>query len=154
METLLRDFSYSFRLLRKNALFSAMAIVVIGLGLGANTLIFSVINGVLLNPLPYRDPGRVVMLWWDASRSTGGSQKSSAAAADFLDWKERSQSFESMAAFRNDSLTFTGLDQPVTPLTHTVTANHFDVLGVKALKGRPFLTGKDRAGHDQGAMIS
>ena len=69
MDGLLRDVRYSLRLLRKSPLFATMAVVVIGLGLGANTLIFSVINGVLLNHLPYRDAGQVVMIWWNASRS-------------------------------------------------------------------------------------
>ena len=153
MDTVLRDLRYGLRQLRKNPLFSMMAIAVIGLGLGANTAIFSVINGVMLNPLPYRDPQSVVMLWWDVTRA-GGVQRGPVAPADFLDWKERSRSFEGLAAFRNDSLTFTGLDQPVTPLTHSVTANYFDVLGVRAYRGRTFVTGEDRAGQNHVAIIS
>ncbi len=153
MDRLLRDLRYGWRILRKNPLFSVVAITVIGLGLGANTAIFSVINGVLLNPLPYRDPQRVVMLWWDVSR-IGGVPRGPVAPADFLDWKERSQSFEGLATFRNDSLTFTALDQPVTPLTHSVTANYFDVLGVQAFRGRTFVAGEDQSGHDRVAIIS
>ncbi len=153
MDAILRDIRYSFRLLRKSPLFTLIAVLVIGLGLGANTLIFSVINGVLLNPLPYRDAERVVMIWWNASKS-GGLQRASSAPADFIDFEQRSRSFSSMSAFRNDSLTFTGLDQPITPLTHSVTANYFDVLGVRPFLGRTFLPGEDRKGYDQVAIVS
>src|SRR5690349_7618973 len=94
----LRDLFYGLRLLRRNPVFYLLAVLIIALGIGATTAIFSLIDGVLLNPLPYRDAARLAVIWSDFSRQRGNSRALTAPAL-FFDWRERSRSFESMAAF-------------------------------------------------------
>jgi putative ABC transport system permease protein len=149
----LRDLSYGLRLFRRNPGFYLLGILIISLGVGATTAIFSLIHSVLLNPLPYRDPARLAVLWSDFSRQ-GGYRRALTAPALFFDWLDRSRSFESMAAFVNTNRTFTALDQPVTALTHEVTPNYFDVAGVQALRGRTFLPDEGLPGKDGVALIS
>ncbi len=153
MRQFLSDAVYGCRLFRRNWGSSLLAVWIIALGIGSTTAIFSLIDGILLNPLPYREPDRLALIWSDFSRF-GGNRKAFSAAADYFDWKERSTSFQDMAAYYNTNRTFTALDQPLTPLTHEVTANFFDVVGVRALRGRTFLKGEDVPGHDQVAIIS
>ncbi|HEY1339208.1 MAG TPA: ABC transporter permease, partial [Bryobacteraceae bacterium] len=153
MRNLLRDFSFGLRLYRRNPGFSALGVLILALGIGATAAIFSLIDGILLNPLPYRDPGRLAVVWSDFGKF-GGSRHAFTSPADYFDWRDRNRSFESMAAYFNTNRTFTGLDQPLTPLAHEVTANFFDVLGVRAFRGRTFLPGEDRPGRDRVAVIS
>jgi putative ABC transport system permease protein len=153
MRSILRDAAYGLRLLRRSPGFAGLAVLVIALGIGPTTAIFSLFHGVLLRALPFRDADRLLVLWSDFSR-TGGNSRAFSSYEDFFDWRERARSFESMAAYSNASLTFTALDQPITPLTHEVTGNYFDVLGVRALRGRTFSPGEDRPGHEQVAIIS
>src|SRR5215467_9670084 len=133
-----RDLSYGIRIFRRNPGFYLLAVLIISLGVGATTAIFSLINGVLLNPLPYRDSARLTVIWSDFSRQNG-SNRALTAPALFFDWRDRSRSFEGIAAFVSTNHTFTALDQPVTSLTHELTPNFFDVAGVQALRGRTFL---------------
>jgi len=153
MRDLLRDAVYGCRLLRRNWGFSLLGVWIVALGIGATTAIFSLIDGILLNPLPYREPDRLAVIWSDFSRF-GGNRKAFSAPADYFDWKERNRSFQDMAAYFNTNRTLTALDQPLTPLTHEVTANFFDVAGVRAFRGRTFAKGEDVPGRDQVAMIS
>ena len=149
----LRDFFYGLRLFRRNPGFYLLAVLIVSLGIGATTAIFSLIDGVLLNPLPYRDPARLAVVWSDFSR-LGGNRRAYTAPALFFDWRERSRSFEGMAAFTGTNRTFTALDQPLTPLTHEVTPNFFDVAGVRAFRGRTFLPDEGLPGKDGVALIS
>src|SRR5262245_39646318 len=153
MRTLLRDLSFSLRLFRRSPGFSILSVSILELGIGATAVIFSLIHGILLNPLPYSDPDALAVVWSDFSRF-GGSVKAFSAPADFFDWRDRNQSFSAMAAYYNTNRTFTGLDQPVTPLTHEVTANYFDVLGVRAALGRTFLPTEDKPGKNRVAVVS
>src|SRR5581483_8690357 len=122
-------------------------------GIGPSTAIFSLFHAVLLRPLPYRDPARLAMIWSDFS-SQGGNPKAYTSYADFFDWRDRSRSFESMAAYYNTNRTFTTADQPITPYTHEVTANYFELLGVQPIRGRLFVRGEDQPGRDDVAVIS
>src|SRR6516162_6451914 len=122
----LRDLVYGLRLFRRNPGFYLLGVLIISLGIGATTAIFSLIDGVLFNPLPYRDSARLAVISSDFSRLRGNSRAFTSPAL-FFDWRDRSRSFESMAAFVNTNRTFTALDQPVTSLTHEVTPNYFDV---------------------------
>jgi putative ABC transport system permease protein len=149
----LRDLSYGLRLFRRNPAFYLLGVLIISLGVGATTAIFSLINGVLLNALPYRDSRRLTVIWSDFSRRNGNNRALTAPAL-FFDWRDHSRSFESMAAFVQTNRTFTALDQPVTSLTHEVTSNFFDVAGVHALRGRTFLPGEGLPGKDGVALIS
>ncbi len=148
-----RDLFYGLRLLRRNPGFYLLGILIMALGIGASTAIFSLIDGVLLNPLPYRAPARLAVIWSDFSRQRGNSRALTAPAL-FFDWRERSRSFESMAAFTYSNATFTALDQPITPPTHIVTPNFFDTLGIRAFRGRTFLADEGVPGKDDVALIS
>src|SRR5215475_5804382 len=106
-----RDLFYGLRLLRRNPAFYLLAVLILSLGIGATTAIFSLIDGVLLNPLPYRDPARLAVIWSDFSRQRGNSRALTAPAL-FFDWRDRSRSFESMAAFDYINPTFTAFEQP------------------------------------------
>jgi putative ABC transport system permease protein len=149
----MRDFGYGLRLFRRNPGFYLLAVLIISLGVGATTAIFSLIDGVLLNGLPYRDSGKLTVLWSDFSRQKG-SNRALTAPALFFDFRDRSRSFEGMAAFVGANRTFTGLDRPITSLTHEVTPNFFDVAGIQALRGRTFLPEEGVPGKDNVALIS
>ncbi len=147
------DAVYALRLLRRSPGFAALGLAVIALGIGPTTAIFSIFYGILLRPLPFPGPDRLAVVWSDFSR-LGGNPRAYSSPADFFDWRERSRSFEAMAALNNTNRTFTGMDTPITPLTHEVTDNYFDVLGVQAVRGRTFLPGEGQRGHDDVAIIS
>jgi hypothetical protein len=103
-----QDLRYGFRTLRKNPGFTAVAMLALALGIGANTAIFSVVNGVLLQPLAYPDPDRLLMIY----ETTAEFNRSSLAYPDFLDWRRQSRSFTDMGTFRSDDFNFTGAGQP------------------------------------------
>jgi putative ABC transport system permease protein len=149
----LRDLLYGLRLFRRNPAFYLLAVLIIALGIGATTAIFSLIDGVLLNPLPYREPARLAVIWSDFSRQNGNSRALTAPAL-FFDWRDHSRSFESLAAFTYSNTTFTALDQPVTPPAHIVTPNFFETLGVQPYRGRTFLADEGVRGKDDVALIS
>lgn len=153
MRFLLRDAAYGLRLLRRSPGFAGLAVLVIALGIGPTTAIFSLFHAVLLRALPFREADRILVAWSDFSR-TGGNPRAYSSYADFFDWRERSRSFEAMTAYLNTNRTFTAFDRPITPLTNEVTANYFDVLGVQAFRGRTFAPGEDRPGAAEVAILS
>src|SRR5215471_11997127 len=108
VQTAFEDLRYGLRLFRKNPGFTIVAGVALALGIGANTAIFSVVNGVLLRPLPYPEPDRLVMIY----EKTQEFDHNSVAYPNFLDWRRENRSFEDMAAFRGDDFNFTGMGQP------------------------------------------
>src|SRR4051812_20763137 len=107
MDTLWQDLRYSFRMLWKSPGFTVIAILALALGIGANTAIFSVVNAVLLKPLPYKDPNRLAILWEKAA-----TQDTSVSYPNFQDWREQNQSFEEITAFRRDSFNLIGAGEP------------------------------------------
>src|SRR5262245_48065913 len=110
MENLLHDLRFGIRLLLKHPGFSAVAILALALGIGANTAIFSVVDAVIFKPLPFSNPDRLVALWErDLAK---GDDHSSVMAGNYLDWKNRNQIFEEMAAHAGGSVNVTGLDEP------------------------------------------
>ena len=141
---LFADLRYAIRLLRKTPVFTIAAIGTLALGIGANTTIFSLVQTVLLQPLPYDDPDRLVMVWEDASAA--GFPRNTPAPANFYDWRAANRSFRDMAAtsFAGANLTMDGAPEQV--LGRGVTANFFDVLGVRPLLGRTFTPADDRTG--------
>jgi putative ABC transport system permease protein len=141
---LLADLRYALRLLRKTPIFTIAAIGTLALGIGANTTIFSLVQAVLLQPLPYQDPDQIVMVWEDASRA--GFPRNTPAPGNYNDWKANNRSFTDMAAtrFAGASLTMDG--PPELVLGRGVTPNLFDVLGVRPQLGRAFTTDDDRQG--------
>ena len=152
METLLKDISYGIRTLIKSPGFTAVAILALTLGIGANTAIFSVVNSVLLRPLPYSDPGRLMQLW-EASEKRGRSEVP-ASYPNFADWRDQNHVFEHVAAYSDWSFNLTGAGEPERIRSAIVSPTFFAVLGIKPIRGRVFLSGEDERGKDLVAVIS
>jgi predicted permease len=150
MGTFWQDFRYGLRMLAKAPGFTAIAIITLALGIGANTAIFSVVNGVLLNPLPYKDPSRLVALY----SSDKQFNHSSISYPNFLDWVRDNRSFSKLAAFREDDFDLTGEGQPQRVAVEMVSSNFFHVLGVEPVLGRSFQPQEDHIGAAPVAMIS
>lgn len=144
-ESFIMDVRYALRSLRKKPGFTITAVVALALGIGANTAIFSVINGVLLRSLSYPTPERIVMLW---ERNVANNRMQNVVSpANFLDWQKASTSFEQMAAVWDTRLNVTGDGgQPEEIEAQRVSASFFGVLGVQPLLGRGFVADEDRPG--------
>jgi putative ABC transport system permease protein len=134
METLLNDLRFGIRMMMRSPGFTLVALITIALGIGANTAIFSVVNTVLLRPLPYQNPNKLVVLWEKQERI----DQESPSLPDFIDWRDRNQSFEQMAVARRDNINLTGSGEPERLLARQVTANFFSTLGVTPQIGRSF----------------
>jgi predicted permease len=146
MGTFFNDVRYGFRMMLKHRTFTVIAVVALGLGIGANTAIFSVINGVLLRPLPYRDPAQLMTILHDGS--------SPVAPANYFDLSQQSQSFESIAAAQWWEPNLTGRDQPEHLRGLQLTAEMFRLLGINPALGRTFHTGEDQTGNDHVVVLS
>jgi predicted permease len=153
LETLLQDLQFGLRMLRKNPSFSLIAILTLALGVGANTAIFSVFNAVLLKPLPFKEPERVVMFWQINTAAAGGA-RTPFSVDDLLDLRAQSKSFDEFAAFVGGIRNFTGGETPEQVQIANVTANFFTVLGVEAQLGRAFLPGEERPGAGMVVLLS
>jgi len=149
MNELFQDSRYALRLLLKNPGFTAIAVLTLALGIGANTGIFSVVNAVLLRPLPFRDPGRLVLI---AERSSYPILSTS--YENYLDWREQSHSFAAVEATRGTTLTLAGTGEPERLNARMVTAGMFPMLGIRAQEGRTFLPEEDRANGAPVALLS
>ena len=149
----LTEVRLAFRSLRRRPAFTALAVVTLALGIGATTAVFSIVDAVLLRSLPYRDAGNLVVVFADGG-ARGQGRRLATTAGDFLDWREQAAGFSGLAAVRNESRRITGLDAPVVPLVHAVTANYFDVLGAQPLLGRVFAAGEDEPGRDDVVILS
>jgi putative ABC transport system permease protein len=141
METLFQDLRYAFRMLRKTPGFTAVAVITLALGIGANTAIFSVVNAVLIRPLPYPNANRMVMIW--EKRLPDGEQENPTSPATFLNWKEHATVFEQAAAYFNWTKILTGGAAPERLNVQEVTPNFFALLGVNAALGRTLLASED-----------
>jgi len=147
MRNLFSDMRFSLRTLRRNQAFSAGAIVVLALGIGANTAIFSVVNAVLLRPLPFDDPSRIMQVWHvPPAKSFPGMTKFSVSPANYLDWRSQSSSFEQMAAYGFRSFTVGGKERPEAIQAAAVASDFFALLRVAPLLGRTFTPDEDRPG--------
>ncbi len=142
----LSDLRYGARLLFKNPGFASIAIIALALGIGANTAIFSIVDRVLIRPLPYADSDRLVMVWEDASFIS--FPRNTPAVANYLDWKKQNQVFADMAATRGRVASLTGDGSPEMLIGRGVTANFFDVIGVKPVIGRTFTEEEERSGQN------
>ena len=136
MRTLIQDAKYGLRILLKNPGFTAVAILTLTLGIGASTAIFTVVNAVLLQSLPFNDPGRLV--WISATNPKSDPKEDSTPVADFIDWRTQNQTFEDMTALGGGWAKLTGGEEPETVLSGQVGYNFFSVLGVMPRIGRNF----------------
>jgi hypothetical protein len=136
VEHLLRDVRYAARTLRRNPGFTIVAVLTLALGIGANTAIFSVVNAVLLRPLPFAHADRLVLIW--ATNTKSGDTTDVASYPDFEDWRTQSRSFDAMAAFTTRGMTIAGPDgaEPVSAVQ--ITPGFFEALGVSPALGRTF----------------
>jgi predicted permease len=150
METLWQDVRYSLRVLGKNPSFAAIAILTLALGIGANTALFSVVNAVLLRPLPYPQPDRIVAI----SEKTANFERSSISYPNFLDWQRANSTFSSIAAYRSDDFSITGRGETERARIGMVSAGFFEILGVTPTRGRLFTPEEDRLGTAPVAILS
>ena len=150
MTGLAQDLHYALRQLRKNRGFTAVAVLTLALGIGANTAIFSVVNAVLLNPLPFLHADRIVSMFEETKNFPEGS----ISYPNFLDWQRDNRSFEAMAAYRSTDGSITGVGQPENVRAQRVSANFFPILGVNPILGRNFTSEEDRRGANPTALIS
>jgi putative ABC transport system permease protein len=150
MENFWNDLKYGARMLLKNPGFTIIAVLTLALGIGANTAIFTVVNGVLLRPLAYRDPSRIMLV----VERNSMFPTITTSYQNYKDWRDQSHSFESMEASCFTNLTLTGLGEPERFKGRYVTSGLFPLLGVNPVIGRPFLPEEDRAGGPPVAMIS
>jgi putative ABC transport system permease protein len=152
METFVKEIRYGIRSLGKRPGFTTIAVITLALAIGATTAIFSVVNAVLLRPLPFADPDRLVMVWEDASFA--GFPRNTPAAGNYADWKSQNHVFEDMAALDIRSFNLTGDGEPEKIDAFGVTANLFPLLGSKAALGRTFSPEEDQPQANKVAVIS
>jgi putative ABC transport system permease protein len=150
MSKLAQSFKYALRRLTNSPGFTIVAVLTLALGIGANSAMFSIINAVLLRPLPYRDPQRLVLL----SEHWPQFPRLSLSYLNFRDWRDQSHSFEAVAAVRNNVMTMTGVPEAERLPTQNVTANLFDMLGVKPELGRALSEAEDTPGAPPVGLIS
>src|SRR5262245_19066286 len=156
MNTVWQDLRHGARMLLKSPNYTLIAVAMLALGIGANTAIFSVVSAVMLRPLPYREPDRLVMVW-------GADQKgnlSTTAPARYLDWRARNDVFTDISAIEDAEISnrprffMTGGDRPERVRGAMVSTNFFSVLGVEPRIGRSFLPEEEEAGRHQVVIIS
>jgi putative ABC transport system permease protein len=150
IETLAQDLRFASRTLRKNPGFTAIAILTLALGIGANAAIFSLVDAVLLHPLPFRAPNQLVMLW----EKPPNFDHNTISALTFLDWKEQSHSFQSIAGIAAGTSAITGGAEAQQVPSQRVSANFFDVLGINPELGRGFTSNDEQPGNENVAVIS
>jgi len=142
MKNLRQDIQFALRVLRKSPGFTAIAILTLALGIGANTALFSVVNSVLLNPLPFRDPDQLVAVY----TKTPTFDQGSITYPNFLDWQKNNRSFSSISAFRSDNFNLTGSGEPERLHGHMISADFFPTLGIRPVLGRAFRLEEDQPG--------
>jgi putative ABC transport system permease protein len=153
MNTLWQDIRYGARMLLKQPGFTLVAMITLALGIGANTAIFSVVNGVLLRPLPFRESERLVLAWNKGAEAAGGD-RTPLAVADLLDWRDQNKTFESIGAFQYATLNYTGSDVPEQVSAVNATSNLLNVLGVGVQLGRDFLPSDEQTGSPRVVLLS
>ncbi len=153
MNSLWQDLRYGARDLMKNPGFSLIAMLTLALGIGANTAIFSVVNAVLLRPLPFKEPERLVMVWNRGEEAAGGD-RTPLSVADLLDWRAQGRSYSEIGAFSNMMFNYTGGDSPERIRAAGVTANFFSMLGASPALGRAFSPDEERPGAQRVALLS
>src|SRR6266568_2952537 len=146
LETLMQDLRFGLRTLSKNPGFTAVAVLTLALGIGANSAIFSLVNAILLKPLPYAHSERLVMAWEKVRLPSYQNDRNDPAPGNFVDWQKQNTVFQDMAAIRYRSFNLTGEGEPVRVEGEGVSASVFPMLQVNAVLGRVFTPDEDRPG--------
>ncbi len=150
MGTILQDLRYGLRQLLRSPGFTGVAIITLALGIGANAAIFSFVDAVLLKPLPYPHPERIVSVW----EKPPGGDRNGISTLNFLDWKRQNHCFKYLSAVEWDTVTWTGSGEPRQMNVQEVSASYFNVLGVGAGLGRTFAPDEDQAGKSREVILS
>ena len=153
LETTLQDVRYGMRILARSPGFTAVAVTTLALGIGANTLIFSVVNAAVLHPLPFRDAGRLVTEW-ATSPTVGYSGPGSLTDKGYIEWRDQNRVFSDIAAFRGQPTNLTGEGEPVRLNGETITASLLHVLEVNPALGRAFAPEEETTGHNRVVLLS
>src|SRR5579884_3513252 len=151
MGTMIQDLRFGWRQLAKYPGFTAVALVTLALGIGANAAIFSVVNAVLLRPLPFPQPDRLFHLW--EAKPSKGYTRNTVNPFNFLDWRDRTHSFEGMAAISTETMNLSVNGQPVGAAGMDVSPEFFSILGVRPLLGRVFLPEEGKPGRDSVVVL-
>jgi putative ABC transport system permease protein len=147
-----RDARHAIRMLVNSPGFSLIALLTFALGIGVNTAVFSVFNGVLLRPLPYPEPDRITMIWLDNRRLA--IKEDITSFPNYRDWRDQSSAYAQMAAFTPAAFSLTGAGEPERLQGAQATANFFDVMGVKPVAGRLFDVSNEKPGNDTVVVLS
>lgn len=150
MNELIQDLRYGFRTLVNSPGFAIVAVLTLAIGIGANTAIFSFVDGVLLKPLPYAEPDRIVRV---LEKPPGGG-RNGISTLTYLDWQKQNRVFQYMAAQTGGSVTLTGMNDPVQLRGSRVSPHYFDIFGIKTVVGRTFEADQDQPGKDKVAILS
>jgi putative ABC transport system permease protein len=153
IETTLQDARYGLRQLRRSPAFTAVAAITLALGIGANTLIFSVVNAAILHPLPFRDANRLVTQW-ATSPTIGYSGPGSFTDQDYVEWRDQNRVFSTIGAFRGQPSNLTGVGEPLRLMGETISLSLLRVLEVNPALGRAFAPEEESAGHNRVALLS
>src|ERR1044071_7233131 len=154
MESLLQDIRYGVRVLLKGRTVTVVAIIALGLGIGANTAIFSVVNALLFRSLPYKNADRLAMIWETNPEVQVGFDLLPVSIAAFDDWRKQGQSFESVSVLDSQRYAFTGAGTPERVAGVITSASFFDVMGVAPMLGRTYTDEEDRPGANKVVVIS
>src|SRR2546421_2294038 len=146
VEAMWQDLRFAARMLRKNPGFTSIAVLTLALGIGANTAVFSAIDTVLLQPLPYVHPEQLMLI--SESLPKLGGDDVGVAAGEYLDYRDRNRSFAQAAAYQNDGFNLTGAGEPLRVTANRATASLFPLLGVRPILGRTFTDEEGRPGAD------
>ncbi len=152
MSTLLKDLRYGLRMLARSPGSTVVAMIALALGIGANSAIFSVVNAVLLRPLPYKDASRLIVIW--ETKLSKGILQEQVSPPDYRDWVEQQRVFEKLAALREQPAVLTGGQLPERVETAFISPSAFELLGVKAGLGRTFLSEEAEPGRNRVALLS
>src|SRR5215207_1584390 len=150
LDTLLQDVRFGARVLAKNRGFTAVAVLTLALGIGMNTAIFSVVNAVLLRPLPYESPDALVQIWGTQPQLDTAPM----SPANFLEWREQNRVFEHLAAYTEQNFHLSGVGEPERIRAARVSADLFELLRVRPALGRAFLAEEDQYGSHRAVIIS
>src|SRR4029450_7950510 len=152
MRMLLQDLRYGARMLARKPGFTLVAVMMLALGIGANTAIFSLVNAVLLRPLPFKEPEQIVVVW--ERRASSRNANLPVSGHEFANWRDQTELFEKIALLQPDGFNLTGQGEPKSVSGMRVSTDYFAVLGVSPVRGRAFAPGEDQTEDSRVVVLS